>query len=190
MSTSSPLPTTRSTRRAVTVGVAFLAVLVLSGGCATGGVAATASLQSAPRPAGELAPAPGELTPGDDLEDLLPEMPDLSIPDMTVPEIDLPGLGEGFDRCMDLFMAYSDLVVLAFSGDPDGRLPGLFDELAAEIPADLQDELAIVRAAIDEAASGDVLDAAGALIGEEFIAANQAIIDWLSTECQLAGEGA
>ncbi|MFN7149003.1 MAG: hypothetical protein ACK4V6_05940, partial [Microthrixaceae bacterium] len=172
MSTPTSLHLTRPTRRVAAVGVAFLAILVLSGGCATGGSAASASLQSPPRPASELAPDPGELAPGDDLEDLLPEMPDLSIPDMTVPDIDLPGLGEGFDRCMDLFMAYSDLVVLAFSGDPDGRLPGLFDELAAELPDDLQDDLSIVRAAIDEAASGGVLDAAGALIGEEFIAAN------------------
>lgn len=187
---TTPQRPTRSTRRAAPIGVALLVVLVLSAGCASGSAAATASLQSPPRPASELAPTPDQPGPGDDLEDLLPEMPDLSIPEMTVPEIALPELGDGFDRCMDLFMAYSELVVLAFSGDPEGQLPAVFDELAAAIPDDLQDELAIVRAAIDEAASGGVLDAAGALIGEEFITANEAILDWLSTECQLAGEGA
>ena len=190
MSTPTSPTTTRPTYRVAAVAVAFLAILALAGGCAAGGAAASASLESPPRPASELAPDPGELAPEDDLEDLLPEMPDLSIPDLTVPEIDLPELGEEFDRCMDLFVAYSDLVVLAFSGDPDGRLPGLFDELAAALPDDLQDELAIVRSAIDEAASGGVLDAAGALISDEFIAANEAILNWLSTECQLVGEGA
>jgi hypothetical protein len=188
MSSPSSLSRTRSPRRVATLAVSLLAVVLWSSGCATGGAAATASLESPPRPSGELAPdAP---TPGDDLEDLLPEMPDLSIPDMTVPELDVPGLGEQFDRCMELFMAYSELVVLAFSGDPEGQLPGLFDELEAAVPDDLQDELAIVRAAVEEAAAGGVLDAAGALIGEEFVTANEAIINWLSTECQVGSEGA
>jgi hypothetical protein len=188
MSTPLSSPRTRSPRRVAMLALSLLAMVLWAGGCATGGAAATASLESPPRPSGEL--APGEPDPGDDLEDLLPDMPELSIPDMTVPEIDVPGLGEEFDRCMDLFMAYSDLVVLAFSGDPDGRLPALFDELEAAVPEDLQDELAIVRSAVEEAAAGGVLDAAGALIGEEFVAANEAIINWLSTECQVGGEGA
>ena len=62
------------------------------------------------------------------------------------------------------------------------------DELAAELPEDLRDELDVVRETLTEAAAGGLLDAAGSLTGQAFIDANEAITAWLVTECSV-GDG-
>lgn len=171
---------TSTPRRSVVA--AFTAVVALglvAGACAGGDVAAvSASLESAPRPAAtEL---PEEL---EGLEDALP--PGMTLPDVSIPE-GVPDADE-LQECVDLTAAYAEVIVLALSGDDQGELPTLFDQLEAAAPDDVLDDLAIVRRTATEAAGGGLIDATGALLDQEYIDANNAVLDWLAAAC--AGEG-
>ncbi len=74
-------------------------------------------------------------------------------------------------------------MTLALSGGDPAEIDRAVDELAAELPEDLRDELEVVRETLTEAAAGGLLDAAGSLTGQAFIDANEAITAWLVTEC-------
>ena len=77
--------------------------------------------------------------------------------------------------------------MLAFSGDDEGKLPGLFDLLDAAAPDDVRDDLAVVRETVTEASQGGLIDATGALLDEDFTEANTVVVEWLAEYCN--GEG-
>jgi hypothetical protein len=163
-------------RRVAAAFTAIIALALVTGSCASGDAAAvSASLESAPRTAAPELP--------DELQDALP--PGVSIPDVSIPD-DVPGAAE-LQECVDLTAAYAEVIVLALSGDDQGQLPVLFDQLEAAAPEDVQDDLAVVRRTATEAAGGGLIDATGALLDQEYIDANNAVLDWLATAC--AGEG-
>jgi hypothetical protein len=157
-------------RRIVVAALGLVAIGPIASGCGGDAAAVSASLGSPPRPAPEVTTE-------------LP--PELSIPDVSIPD-GIPGADE-LQQCVDLTEAYSEAVVLAFSGDEDGRLPSLFDQLAAAAPADVRDDLATLEQLATEAAEGGLLDATGTVLGDEFNEANTVVVDWLAAFC--SGEG-
>lgn len=162
------------------LAVALVATAALATGCGLGGAAAvTASMESPPRPDAE---SPGEFEDefGDEFGDVLP-------PGATLPDLSLPEGAEQLEECFQLTSAYTEVVVLTFSGDPEGRLSGLFDQLDAAAPDDVRDDLATVRRVTTEAVDSGLLDTTGALLSEEYTAANEVVIGWLSELC--AGGG-
>lgn len=156
--------------------VGLVATAALATGCGLGGAAAvTASMESSPRPAAE---SPGEFE--DEFGDVLP-------PGATLPDLSLPEGAEELEECFELTSAYTEVVVLTFSGDPEGRMPGLFDQLDAAAPDDVRDDLATVRRITTEAADSGLLDTTGALLSEEYTEANEVVIGWLSELCTGGG---
>lgn len=160
----------RRNPRVAAVAVALLGVGLL-GSCTPDAAEVSASLESAPRPAPEAPEAPA--APGGELS-----------PDPTVPALpDLPD-AQQFADCVELTTAYTEVQVLAFTGDPDGRLDAQFELLEAAAPAEVADDLATIRSVVEEL-GGDagVIDATGALLSEEYVAANEVVVDWLTTTC-------
>lgn len=158
------------------LAVAIVTTAALATGCGLGGAAAvTASMESPPRPAAD---SPGEFE--DEFGDVLP-------PGATLPDLSLPEGAEQLEECFQLTSAYTEVVVLTFSGDPEGRLPGLFDQLDAAAPDDVRDDLATVRRVTTEAVDSGLLDTTGALLSEEYTAANEVVIGWLSELCTGGG---
>lgn len=165
---------TRTLAPLVAIGLAV--TVALASGCGVGGAAAvTASMESPPRPAAE---SPGEFE--DEFGDLLP-------PGATLPDLSLPEGAEELEECFQLTSAYTEVVVLTFSGDPEGRLPSLFDQLDAAAPDDVRDDLAIVRRVTTDAVDSGLLDTTGALLSEEYTTANEVVIGWLSELCTGGG---
>lgn len=165
-----------SSLRRVVAGIAVLAAVALGASCSPGADAAavTRSLESAPRPA-----AP-ELPPGGEPAPELPEVP--------LPEVPLPDPGtDDLELCVDLTSAYSEVVVLAFSGDDEGKLPDLFAQLEAAAPEDVQDDLAVVREQVIEATEEGIFGATGTLLGDEFTEANSVVVEWLAELCSGGG---
>jgi hypothetical protein len=160
----------RRNPRVAAVAVAILGVGLL-GSCTPDAAEVSASLESAPRPAREAPVTPdGELSP-DPTEPAVPALPDL--PD-----------AQQFADCVELTTAYTEVQVLAFTGDPDGRLDAQFELLEGAAPAEVADDLATIRSVVEEL-GGDagVIDATGALLSEEYVAANEVVVDWLTTTC-------
>ena len=104
------------------------------------------------------------------------------------------GLGDRFDDltdglgdlgdCADLGLAYSQLVIIAFtSEDPAAEIDAVIDELKGQVPDELRDDLQIVADTFADAGDGGILDATGAMSEPEFSAANEAITNWISTQC-------
>lgn len=165
-----------SVRSRILAVVLVAAAAVAASGCGLGGAAAvTASMESPPRPAAE---SPGEFE--DEFGDMLP-------PGATLPDLSLPEGAEELEECFQLTSAYTEVVVLTFSGDPEGRLPELFDQLDAAAPDDVRDDLATVRRVTTDAVDSGLLDTTGALLSEEYTAANEVIIGWLSELCTGGG---
>jgi hypothetical protein len=160
----------RRNPRVAAVAVALLGVGLL-GACTPDAAEVSASLESAPRPA-PAAPVPpgGELSP----DQSVPAVPDLP---------DLPD-AQQFADCVELTTAYAEVQVLAFTGDPEGRLDAQFELLEGAAPAEVADDLATIRSIIEDL-GGDagVIDATGALLSEEYVAANEVVVDWLTTTC-------
>jgi hypothetical protein len=172
-------PRPGTVRRAVlvlaTAGAALLA------GCGGDVRAVSASLESPPRPAAE-DPA-GGASPELELPEELPGIEDLpGVEDLPLPD-QLPGAAD-VEQCVELTTAYTEVQVLAFTGDPDGRIAELFDQLEAAAPSDVADDLAVVRSII-EGLGGDagVLDTTSALLSSEYNTANEAVIGWLTELC-------
>ena len=159
--------------------VLALAVAAALTGCGGGARAVSASLESPPRPEADSS-APGGAP---ELPDELPGIEDLpGVEDLPLPD-QLPGAAD-VEQCIDLTTAYTEVQVLAFTGDADGRIPQLFDQLEQAAPADVADDLAVVRSII-EGLGGDagVLDTTEALLSSEYTAANEAVIGWLTELC-------
>lgn len=157
----------RRNPRVAAVAIALLGVGLL-GSCSPDAAEVRASLESAPRPAPEASlPPGGELSP----EPTVPAVPDL--PD-----------AQQFADCVELTTAYTEVQVLAFTGDPEGRLDAQFELLEAAAPVDVADDLATIRSVVEDL-GGDagVIDATGALLSEEYVAANEVVVDWLTTAC-------
>lgn len=157
----------RRNPRVAAVAVALLGVGLL-GACTPDAAEVSASLESAPRPA-PAAPVP----PGGELS-----------PDPTAPAVpDLPD-AQQFADCVELTTAYAEVQVLAFTGDPDGRLDAQFELLEGAAPTEVADDLATIRSIVEDL-GGDagVIDATGALLSEEYVAANEVVVDWLTTTC-------
>ena len=104
------------------------------------------------------------------------------------------GLGDRFDDlteglgdlgdCADLGLAYSQLVIIAFtSEDPAAEIDGVIGELEGQVPDELKDDLQVVADTFAEAGDGGIMDATAAMSDPEFSAANEAITDWISTQC-------
>jgi hypothetical protein len=170
--------------------VAAIAATGLATSCGAGGASAVSqSLESGPRPSSELTPEPAPGTPpGTEdlpgLDDLPEDLEDL-VPDLSVPEFDT----EGLERCLDVASALTEINVLAFTGDPDGRLPGLFEQLEADLPDELQDELGVVRSTVEEATGASIFEVTDLLLSSEFTDATGAIYEWVGTSCQEAAPG-
>lgn len=165
-----------SRRRRIAGALLGLGALgVLATGCGGDAAAVSASMESAPRPAApELPEDPSGGVP-----------PELTIPDLSIPE-DLPD-SDQMQECATLAEAYAKVVVLALSGDDGGELPALFDQLEAAAPAEVQDDLAVVERTVTEAADSGLLGATGALLDQEYVDANAAILDWLTATCSVEG---
>ena len=189
----------RGRPRRVATALCMVFVVAVAGGsvtsCGVAGVAeVSASMDSAPRPElrSELTDpefTDPELTdpqlPGPDLSD--PRLEDLLPPELLDPDVTVPGLDGASQECVELSSAYSRALVLAFTDDPDGELPGLFDQLDAAAPADVRDALGAVRRIVIEAADGGLIDATGALVSPEFVDANAKVAGWLSSLCADGG---
>lgn len=163
-----------SRRRIVTAALGLAALAVVASGCGGDAAAVSASLDSGPRPA-----------PRSELGSPDESIPDLSIPDVSIPE-GIPG-AEELQACADLTSAYTEAMVLAFTGDEQGKLPTLFDQLDAAAPEDVRDDLEVLRRLATEAADGGLLDATGTVLGEDFNDANTVVIDWLASSCDTQG---
>jgi hypothetical protein len=59
----------------------------------------------------------------------------------------------------------------------------VIDELRQQVPDELQDELDVVAATLEEAGDGGFFDATDALSDPEFNEANDAIAAWITAEC-------
>ena len=171
----------RRPARSTTLVVAALVVMTgLAGACS--GAAASAQRTSAPRPAAPVDefPPPDELPPGapgdpgelPDLGDLEDELDDLT-----------EGLGEA-GECATLGLAYAELLFVAFTSDDAGSdITEVVDELRDRAPDDLQDDLDVIEDTLIEASEAGILDATGALSDPAFAEANDALSQWLATEC-------
>lgn len=176
-------------RRSLAAAVAVLLGSLVLASCGAGGAAAVSqSLESDPRPTPELAPEPQPGGPGPEdlpgLDDLPEDLEDL-VPDLSVPELDTGAVGE----CLDLTSAMTEVMVLPFTGDPEGRLPGLLDELEAGLPADLQDELDVVRSTVEDVSGDSLLEVSGAMLSQDFVDASGAILEWTTSRCEAAQPG-
>jgi hypothetical protein len=160
----------RRNPRVAAVAIALLGAGLLAS-CTPDTAEVSASLESPQRPAPEaLAPPGGELSPE-------PTVPSAPTPD------ELPD-AQQFAECVELTTAYTEVQVLAYTGDPEGQLDTHFEQLEAAAPTDVADELATIRSIV-EGLGGDpgVIDATQALLSEEYLAANEVVIDWLATAC-------
>ena len=175
---------TRVAALALTAAVVALVAPACSSGTEQASASMTSDVRPAPAPSDELTPDdPGTTDPGtgpgttdDPLGDLGDQFDDLT-----------GGLGDLGD-CASLGLAYAQLVVIVFTADDAGpQIDEIISELQAKVPADLQDELQTVSDTLKEAAQGGVLDATGAMSDPEFTAANQAIADWIATQCDGSG---
>jgi hypothetical protein len=93
------------------------------------------------------------------------------------------GLGDLGD-CATVGLAYSQLIAVAYTSDnADAEIDKVLGELQAKAPKDLQDDLDLVAQTLKETAGGDFLEATNALSDPEFVQANEAIINWISSEC-------
>ena len=90
---------------------------------------------------------------------------------------------ETLRECAELAAAYSEIIALAYGGDPDGRLEELFGRLERVAPQEVQDDLAVVRATVTDVTGDGILDTTEALLSQEFTAANETVVSWLSANC-------
>jgi hypothetical protein len=93
----------------------------------------------------------------------------------------IPGL-ENLGDCFDLATAYSSLYVQAISGDA-AEAQKQAEELKAQLPEDLHDDIDVVAAAIGEVAEEGPLSGSSALTTPEYQDADSAITDYLQKEC-------
>ncbi len=135
-------------------------------------------------PSDELTPDdPGPTDPGtspgttdDPLGDLGDQFDDLT-----------GGLGDLGD-CASLGLAYAQLVVIVFTSDDAGpQIDEIISELQAKVPADLQDELQTVSDTLKGGRPGRRAGRHRRHQAIEFTAANQAIADWIATQCDGSG---
>jgi hypothetical protein len=162
--------------RRVAVALWVLACAALAG-CG-GADRVSASLESPPRPP---APEPGGGEgPSGALPDELPGLEDLELPDVLVDD-------EAFQRCLDLTEAYTEVVVLIYTGDPEGSSAALFDRLREQAPSDVVDDLDVLEELVRSAGDGGLLDAAGRVLNEDFDTANSAVVDWITQVCSGTG---
>jgi hypothetical protein len=167
----------RSTLLAVT---AVVALTGLASACS--GAAASAERTSAPRPAAPV----DELPPPDELPPGAPGEPG-ELPDLGDLEDELDDLTEGLGQageCATLGLAYAELLFVAFTSENAGSdISDVVDELRDRAPADLQDDLDVIEDTLVEASEAGILDATGALSDPAFAEANDALSQWLATEC-------
>ncbi|MEX0767418.1 MAG: hypothetical protein WD029_02995 [Microthrixaceae bacterium] len=115
------------------------------------------------------------------------------LPDSTINE-DLGDLGEQLDEfasglgdlgdCAAVGLAYGQLLTLAYTSEsPDAEIDKVLGELKASAPADLQKDLDLVAETLKSVDGSDFLEATNALSNPEFVKANEAIIDWIITQC-------
>lgn len=166
-----------SHRHAAVVAAVCTAIVVTLSACTNDLDPAASSTRSDPRPTTTV---PG-FPPGSLPQDTIP--PDTIPQDPFATTTTLVPDPETLRECAELAAAYSEIIALAYAGDPDGRLDELFDRLEGVAPQDLQDDLTIVRETVTDAAGDGILDTTGALLSEEFTAANEALVTWLSANC-------
>ena len=136
-------------------------------------------------------------------------LPDVSIPDISIPDVTLPAgvtlpdgvtipAGAGLsEQCTQ----YAQLFASAFAGQSSAftGLDGAVEDLQAQVPDDLKDDVAVVATALSGLVdlakeyegnpSGLYADPeALALFGDPaFVNSSQAVSNWLETECGVAG---
>lgn len=161
-----------SSGRAGVAAVILAAVVVALSSCTSDLDPVASSTRSDPRPTTTVPGFPPSSLP----QDTIPQDP-FATTTTVVPD------PETLRECAELAAAYSEIIALAYAGDPDGRLDELFDRLEAVAPQDLQDDLTVVRETVTDAAGDGILDTTGALLSEEFTTANEAVVTWLSASC-------
>jgi hypothetical protein len=90
----------------------------------------------------------------------------------------------GLADCGEILKAYAQLAATAAKGkDAAASAQKTLDDLAAKLPADLQDDLAVVADAFGQIAAKGVVDGASALTTSEFVKANEHILGYLRDDC-------
>ena len=90
----------------------------------------------------------------------------------------------GLADCGEILKAYGQLAATAAKGkDAAASAEKTLDDLATKLPADLQDDLAVVADAFGQIASKGVVDGASALTTSEFVKANEHILGYLRDDC-------
>jgi hypothetical protein len=83
-------------------------------------------------------------------------IPDISIPDISIPDISIPDLsiptdlslpGNLTDECQAIAMQFATIFTQAFAPGSTGDLSKVFGDVSAKVPADLQDDVAVISAA-------------------------------------------
>ncbi len=98
-------------------------------------------------------------------------------------ELGLAGIGD----CFDQLMLYSQLMVSALGMGGASTTERISAELRAELPPELHDELDVVTRALAGASFSDLASGSGPLASAEFERANEAIANWLASDCNSDG---
>jgi hypothetical protein len=94
------------------------------------------------------------------------------------------GVGGGLADCGEILKAYGQLAATALKGkEAAASAEKTLDALAAELPADLQDDLAVVADAFGQIAAKGVVEGASALTSSEFVKANEHLLGYLRDDC-------
>jgi len=94
------------------------------------------------------------------------------------------GTDGGLADCGEILKAYAQLAASAAKGkDAAASAEKTLDDLAAKLPANLQDDLAVVADAFGQIASKGVVEGASALTTSEFVKANEHILGYLRDDC-------
>lgn len=99
----------------------------------------------------------------------------------------LPDFGDvagDMGDCLDAAGVYFTLALTAIQGEEGAtKAQQQAEELKAQLPEDLQDDIDVVADTFGKIAQEGFLDGAGELNDPEFTAANQNITDYLQTTC-------
>ena len=90
----------------------------------------------------------------------------------------------GLADCGEILKAYAQLAATAVKGkDAAASAEKTLADLAPKLPADLQDDLAVVGDAFGQIAAKGVVDGASALTASDFVTANEHILGYLRDDC-------
>jgi hypothetical protein len=90
-------------------------------------------------------------------------IPDLSIPDFSIPDLSIPSdlslPGNLTEECQAIAMQFATIFAQAFAPQGDPNFDQVFGDMSSKVPADLQDDVAVLSKAFGDYA--DVIAASG-----------------------------